>query len=149
MFGLRRPYQVAVPFEPALPLIFLLSFVFLYDLVPKPAVDPQRPLKTETTPHTGDPPAEWAAHGEEAAPGLRERLQTGLTEGVMAVEHAGDTLQTGVRQEAHAALVVLTQDHDATGLIVKGVPRGVQKLNTVTNEVQDEVDVIVQKSSSE
>lgn len=117
-------------------MIFLLSFVVLNDLVPKPAVDPQRPLETEAASHTGDPAAERAAHGEEAAPGLRERLQTELAERVVAVEHPGDALQTGVRQEAHAAFVVLAQDHDATGLIVQEVPKGVQKLSTVINKVK-------------
>lgn len=148
LFGLRRPDRVPVLFEPALSLIFLLSFVVLYDLVPEPAVDPQGPLETEAAPHTGDPAAERAAHGEEAAPGLRERLQAGLAESVAAVEHAGDALQTGVRQEAHAALVVLAQDHGAPGLIVQETPKGVQKVTTGTNKVQYEVGVVVQKSSS-
>lgn len=89
-------------------MIFFLLFVILHYLVPKFAVDPKRTLETEAAPHTGDPAAERAAHGEEPTPGLGERLQTGLTESVPAVEQARYALQTGVRHEAHAAFGILT-----------------------------------------
>lgn len=109
-FALRR---VSVPFEPVPRLGFILFFVIFNDLIPEPAIDPQRALEAQAAPHAGDPSAKRAADGEQAASGLRERLQTGLTERVATVEQPRDTLQTSVRQKAHAALGVLAQHHVA------------------------------------
>lgn len=88
-------------------MIFFLVFVILHYLVPEFAVDPEGTLEPQAAPHTGDSAAERAAHGEQPPPGLRERLQTGLTERVSTVEQARDALQTGVRHEAHATFGIL------------------------------------------
>ncbi|MEQ2206151.1 hypothetical protein XENOCAPTIV_024319, partial [Xenoophorus captivus] len=74
-------------------------------------VDPQGLLQAKASVYAGHPAAQGAAHGEEPAPGPGYRLQARFAECVPAVEYPGDPVCAGERQEADAALAILTQDH--------------------------------------
>lgn len=109
--SLFRLHPVRLCFLPPSILLLLL----LWYLLPELVVDPQGLLQPETAAYAGHLSAQGAGHGEEPPSDLRYGPQAGLTEGVPAVEHPGDPVPAGVRQEADAALSILTQDHLQTG----------------------------------
>lgn len=105
----------------ALSLLFLAYFVqillpyfqllHLWYAVPQAAVDPQGLLQSETTAHAGHLATQRASDAQHATPLCGHCLQARATKCVVAEEHSGNVLATGVALIAHTTLMIFTQHH--------------------------------------